>query len=360
MLDELRLEPMPAAVAAWHNRHPLARRITAAQVQSLGYVVLPFVADGGRGRDRLRPAFSEDFLAPWTPAQVARWAQRHGRDVAGMPAGAVRRDVALDKDALGLDGTLVPLVVRTAHLELEGRQQRVLVGAGAKPAVLGRRWWAARRVGTLAGVLSLAVVALLLRMAMVAHDELGVEHEPAPFALNEAAEPSHGPDADREAKPEARPEARPESAVAAPEATASSAAAHAAASTPPPAASASASAPPPEAAASAPATRPVDVDPQWGRIDLPRIRPQLVARNKSQPQQTWAIAAPQERDARAAARRAAQIGKQLGDPSGLRVEPLAVGREWRVVGWPFRTRRAAEDALAVLARQGVKAEVVEF
>ena len=32
-----------ARVAAWHNRHPLARRITAAQVQGVGVVAMPFV-----------------------------------------------------------------------------------------------------------------------------------------------------------------------------------------------------------------------------------------------------------------------------------------------------------------------------
>ena len=33
-------------VVAWHNRHPLARRITPAQVRHVGLVVLPFAAPG--------------------------------------------------------------------------------------------------------------------------------------------------------------------------------------------------------------------------------------------------------------------------------------------------------------------------
>ena len=43
-MDEIRPEALAARVVAWHNRHPLARRITAAQVTSVGLVALPFVA----------------------------------------------------------------------------------------------------------------------------------------------------------------------------------------------------------------------------------------------------------------------------------------------------------------------------
>ena len=45
-MDKLRLDTLAVRVVEWHNRHPLARRIEAAQVQSMGYVVLPFVAPG--------------------------------------------------------------------------------------------------------------------------------------------------------------------------------------------------------------------------------------------------------------------------------------------------------------------------
>ena len=43
-MDDTRPEALAARVVAWHNRHPLARRITAAQVTSVGLVALPFVA----------------------------------------------------------------------------------------------------------------------------------------------------------------------------------------------------------------------------------------------------------------------------------------------------------------------------
>ena len=45
-MDDLRLHAVVARVVAWHNRHPLARRITAAQVNSVGYVALPCTAPG--------------------------------------------------------------------------------------------------------------------------------------------------------------------------------------------------------------------------------------------------------------------------------------------------------------------------
>ena len=45
-MDNLRLHAVAAHVVAWHNRHPLARRITAAQVNALGYVALPYTAPG--------------------------------------------------------------------------------------------------------------------------------------------------------------------------------------------------------------------------------------------------------------------------------------------------------------------------
>ena len=45
-MDDLRLHAVVARVVAWHNSHPLARRITAAQVNSVGYVALPCMAPG--------------------------------------------------------------------------------------------------------------------------------------------------------------------------------------------------------------------------------------------------------------------------------------------------------------------------
>jgi hypothetical protein len=43
-MQVLRLNEVLMRVVAWHNRHPLARRISAAQVHSIGEVLLPFAA----------------------------------------------------------------------------------------------------------------------------------------------------------------------------------------------------------------------------------------------------------------------------------------------------------------------------
>lgn len=53
-MDSLRLDTLADHLVAWHNSHPLARRITVAHVTSLGYVVLPFA--------RAHPA-----AAAWAP-----------------------------------------------------------------------------------------------------------------------------------------------------------------------------------------------------------------------------------------------------------------------------------------------------
>lgn len=44
-----------ARVVAWHNRHPLARRITAAQVQGVGVVAMPFVLPRAPGSEAATP-----------------------------------------------------------------------------------------------------------------------------------------------------------------------------------------------------------------------------------------------------------------------------------------------------------------
>lgn len=52
-------------VVAWHNRHPLAQRITAAQVQGVGVVSLPFAVQGARVAPL--PVAAEDRAADGLP-----------------------------------------------------------------------------------------------------------------------------------------------------------------------------------------------------------------------------------------------------------------------------------------------------
>ena len=59
-MNSNRMNQVVAGVVAWHNRHPLARRIRSAQVNSVGVVALPFVTTGGHAGDPLRA----DLIAP--------------------------------------------------------------------------------------------------------------------------------------------------------------------------------------------------------------------------------------------------------------------------------------------------------
>ncbi len=68
-MQVLRLNEVLMRVVAWHNRHPLARRITASQVHSIGEVLLPFAASTPALAPPLPPAVSSmpdvaDLLQP--------------------------------------------------------------------------------------------------------------------------------------------------------------------------------------------------------------------------------------------------------------------------------------------------------
>ena len=68
-MQVLRLNEVLMRVVAWHNRHPLARRITASQVHSIGEVLLPFAASTPALTPPLPPAVSSlpdvaDLLQP--------------------------------------------------------------------------------------------------------------------------------------------------------------------------------------------------------------------------------------------------------------------------------------------------------
>ncbi len=300
-MESLRLDTLAAQVVAWHNRHPLARRIAAAQVHSMGYVVLPgmqlqpqaaaknqnllptgnaavdvgpaaapeepepevvakpSVADAGTGahaaadadagtgadadavadaeapgatpatlaqqpgaaatvpasepaagptraaasagdpaaapslRERLasrpaqvlpepplrakpmlappaalpvpagaapvsqmagatlRLAFSERFLEHVDTCRVAAWALQQARVLmVALPAGAavrrVQREASLSVVAPGAHEIPVDLVLRTATLEVGRHRQRLLIGPGDDPAVLGSRAWSLPRL----------------------------------------------------------------------------------------------------------------------------------------------------------------------------------------------------------------------
>jgi hypothetical protein len=189
-MEELRLQAVAARVVAWHNQHPLARRITAAQVQGVGYVALPYgqplvagqawwqawlakcrAALPGLGPS-LAPAFTEDFIAPIALRRVARWAARHGRVLVQAPGDAPVRDVPLASEVQGQASTVYVL---SAAVDLGTLRTRVLVGAhkgfGTSAAVLGPRLWSGARWSASAAavfVLGLGLAALGWRQTLTA------------------------------------------------------------------------------------------------------------------------------------------------------------------------------------------------
>jgi hypothetical protein len=200
-MDDLRLSAVAARVVAWHNRHPLARRIQSAQVHAIGYVALPFAGtalpvlpaviapasaaapesledplasnDGSvslreraRVRARQQPAradvpslpvdlasLSADFISgfieqmPWQ--QVERFALGHGRALAQAPRDGPSRQVRRDGPHGGRP--LVRVYLLTAVIETGTAKSRLLLGAGVKPAVLGQRVYNLTRIGAIVG-----------------------------------------------------------------------------------------------------------------------------------------------------------------------------------------------------------------
>lgn len=416
-MEELRLSAVATRVVAWHNRHPLARRITASQVHGIGYVALPFSDPSGqagapapaaepvaaeepaggtlrqraqaRARQQdaaapagvptvnqlavdpaqLAPDFSEDFIDPLSPRAVARFARRHGQALVRAPAdGPLRRVRA---DGRQGDGGGLTLYLLTAVVETGTFKSRVLVGPGDKPAVLGRRVLSTPRVA-----------ALLLPLVAGAVGLYQATHKAPAAAV-----------------------ARAGAAASAPHAAAS-APAFAAASGPLMAAASAAARPASAAPADAPAysaSAPIDVEPRLGRIDMPSLRPHLGGRPPSPPQPaSAAVPAPAAPAAVARAQPAAApaapspvpvVARAVppGAPAfalstrllrtraeadqvrvamksllratsmkAVRVEVIAEGDDWRVVGMPFETREEADKARELLVSRGMRVQVLAF
>jgi pyruvate/2-oxoglutarate dehydrogenase complex dihydrolipoamide acyltransferase (E2) component len=392
---ELRLEKLVTHVVDWHNKNPLVRRISGLRVHTAGFVAVPYLAPPGtpvaqlqdsadvaaagtlRQRameragaggdeyitDRTQPvastpppppasaadaAFDEAFFAPYSAARLADWVARHGSTRPRIPRGASVRHIAPRAD---VDMNRVHWRwVLTAQVDRGSARIRLLVGAGDPPAVLGPRMWSPGRI-----------VALLLAVAGVAGalaGLLGSRGGAAPAAAVQPALPAASAVGTVAPATPATP-----ATPAAPAAPAASAPAQAAASAALPAGPA--------------ASRPMDVEPRLGQVELPSLGPVIDERRR---QQQAARA-----DAASAARAQAALPayavwtrvlrtraetEQLADAMRdllrspeqprLRVEVLAVGSDWRVVGWPYADKAQAEAARELLNARGMKVEVVEF
>jgi hypothetical protein len=228
-------DDLAALIVAWHNRHPLARRIDAAQVHGAGIVRLPFAGPvaaapktaaaapeppaGASLRDRARAAhavagpaapvsgdvptsidrselvraFSENFVAPVSPRRAAQFALRHGA-VHHAPAERVR-NVAVDACRVPPGANVTFLTLRTAAIELGARRLRVLAGGPGVAAVIGPRHWNWPLIGG-------AGLALLLVCA--AGQWLPAQAPPGP-AFAKAGLPAHDAAAMAAAEPSGAP-----------------------------------------------------------------------------------------------------------------------------------------------------------
>ena len=74
--DACVMERLAEQIVDWHNRHPLARRISAGDVHTIGVVALPFVRASARAGGLVEPVLTDavgfDELAGTPP--VSRWA----------------------------------------------------------------------------------------------------------------------------------------------------------------------------------------------------------------------------------------------------------------------------------------------
>ena len=195
---------LPEQLVAWHNRHPLALRITVNDVHTLGIVALPFMRSGGQtatavpmptrmiepvlgddataaepaeahepvtgdqsaGRPRTWPMFSERFIEGLSVRRISRFAQACGfatrPGLADWPTREVPADDKLMAEAKAAGGALpLALYLISAAIDASGKQRtRVLIGQGKREdtlAVIGRRCLSRLRVGGLGLALLLLI-----------------------------------------------------------------------------------------------------------------------------------------------------------------------------------------------------------
>jgi hypothetical protein len=175
-----------AQVVAWHNRHPLARRITRKDVQGIGIITLPFARPAQpawnavtpkRGLLALMfpkkvdrrpwPAFSEDALPDIRIPRLVQFALRRGWIERPGPSDLPERALQVDQDLLdtppGRPAADTPpervdRFLVTAAIDLGPTRPRLVLGRGNRMPVLGQRLWSLPRIAGLGGALLLSMV----------------------------------------------------------------------------------------------------------------------------------------------------------------------------------------------------------
>lgn len=369
------MERLAEQIVAWHNRHPLARRIAVADVHTVGVVALPFVRasaeagglvepvltdavtfdelaaaprpsvaaalwqrfrglarslrlPGGQPRTQWR-AFSERFLPGLSPGRVERFALAHGfMEPPATPEARPWRVIVIDEAlASAHSGWPFEIYLMTAGVDRGSKRTRVLAGRGIPSEIIGRRLWDPRRMG--------AAAALVLVMAGTGAWLL--RPRPVAPALPEAAPAASMPQA-ASASP-ATPASAPPAASAAPVASAPASAGEA------PAAAASV----PQAAASEP-------DPD---APPPDIRPRLVERTDGIQRPPLLRSKPAEDSGATSGKPGRGDGKPEGKPDA---KPDAKAAEAKAKPEPADTRlvRMAKSpdkvVVALVGPPGSKAE----
>jgi hypothetical protein len=383
-------------VVAWHNRHPMAQRITPGQVTGVGVVALPFVqagsqvaavqepvleaaaepsAAGASLRERAqaaaqvtpaaplnesaptklgRAAFSERFITSPSLRRLARFARQHGCHKAPSASLGPQRKVEADA-ALSGNAEVALLYLGTAAIEDGQRRVRVLWGQGSAPSMLGPRLWSRTRIA----VLGAGCSACVLLAGVV---PLWMQHKPA-------AEP--GQMVAKAAAVVAAASATPTPTNAMPPPVLAMAPA------PQPAASepvAIVSMTPPPALAGdqawPPSIRP-RIDPgrrQHARQDSASLRTVAAAKamaatpSAAKPGAAYAVVARSTKS-RAASEMLLTFMQSAANTQGKssqHTEVLPDAKGWRASWWPFASRQEAERARAALASSGMQLEIVEF
>lgn len=314
------MDRLAEQVVAWHNRHPLAKKISIYDVHTIGVVALPFMRSGrpasaaepiepvlgeeltepaitpqapapeaskpwwqaltpllarlglARGADAAWPLFSERFIHNLSPRRVAAFALRHGHTNPPGEPDWPQREVAIDERLMARGAAQAggswpyELYLMSAGIDAGASRTRVLLarGAGGRMEVLGRRCL---------NPLPLALLALLLLAALGlgAWWQLGGRPgaevaAPAASAASAVSAPASAPAPTPISTPIFKPASAPASAAVEP---AAPMVASAPAAEPAPALPASEVQP----AASAPDIRPRLVPPPRPRPDAPSVAP---------------------------------------------------------------------------------------
>jgi hypothetical protein len=416
-MDDPPIHDPVAQVVAWHNRHPLALRIKPEHVSGVGVVSLPFVdaeEQAAKAWQRmpkmlwqkalrlakrpekpaalasLKPAFSEDFIAPISAKRVAAFALRHGSPERPGAADLPQREVAVDEKLAS--GSVVRLYLTTACVEKGKGRVRVLLGSAAKAKFLGGRLWDKPKRAAAAGVAALLVAAAVaIGLMWGGGAGAGADGDKAAGVVS-AASAAQATAVASAAYAASEPASSEPSEVASASASAPSdatgvaeSAEPAASAEPDHAAASSASAAEHPAKADAPNEADTTHDKEAIELGAKQpLRPGLSSEERAEavrqanllrsqtPAPPAAVAKPTKVYAlvtsltgtRAASERRLRMmglsfagGKMSGD---LRSEIMKVDKGWRATLWPFTSRAEAEAARDMLADRGVYTEVLAF